>query len=39
MIQTTRDERALKVLLVTTILALLWFILDIVGTGPFNLPG
>ena len=37
--QTARDERKLQILLVTTILALLWFILDALGTGPFNLPG
>jgi hypothetical protein len=37
--QTARDERKLQVLLVTTILVLLWFILDTLGTGPFNLPG
>jgi hypothetical protein len=39
MMQSAREERALKVLLVATILTLLWFILDALGTGPFNLPG
>ena len=39
MMQTAREERVLRVVLVTTILALLWFILDLLGTGPFNLPG
>lgn len=39
MMQTAREERVLRVVLVTTILALLGFILDVLGTGPFNLPG
>jgi hypothetical protein len=39
MMENARQERVLAVVLVTTILALLWFILDLVGTGPFNLPG
>jgi hypothetical protein len=39
MMQNAREERVLAILLVTTIIALLWFILDLVGTGPFNLPG
>jgi len=39
MMQNAREERVLAILLVTTIIALLWFILDLVGTGPFNIPG
>lgn len=33
MMHTARDERALKLLLATTILTLLWFILDALGSG------
>lgn len=31
MMQTAREDRALKLLLATTILTLLWFILDALG--------